>query len=385
MAHALVNAREGAQVIVGIGGADYVGERNLTMLPFTIARLRRSYGLNDGLNYVQRKVLRNSHATSFLNTFHSDFGVNKVALLHLINTVSASSTPWVSTYSHYLPRWNQASRYGVQLLAGRACRKLIAISNFADTYQKHVLNRFPAYRPAIRSKMCIVHPSQRPLITAYNEKPLPRDVIECTFVGADFFRKGGMEVLRAVDRLATEGCPIHLNIVSSLDAGDYASQAGTEDVRAAERLIEHLGPAVSYHRTLPNGAVLTLFVKSHIGLLPTYDDIYGYSVLEAQAAGCAVISTDVCALPEINNDSVGWLIPLPKNSFGIAYKKRLKQRQRLSSIVEEQLYSILKGVCANPDSVREKGARALARIAIECRPEDRVSALERVYHEALNV
>ncbi len=44
-----------------------------------------------------------------------------------------------------------------------------------------------------------------------------------------------------------------------------------------------------------------------IGMLPSYADTYGFSVLEAQA-GNAVITTDIRALPEVNNPAVGWLI-----------------------------------------------------------------------------
>ncbi len=379
-----MSGQKSRKVVVGIGGADYVGERNLTLLPFVDARLRRSYNVTDGLNYLQRNVLGNSRATSFLNTYHCDFGVNRVDLFHLINSVSASSTPWVATFSQYLPRWNQASRYGVSLLARPACRKLIAISNFAYTYQDYALDRFPGYRGTVRGKMCVVHPSQRPLIEAYEQKQLPADLIECTFVGADFFRKGGLEILRAFDRLVAERLPVHLNLISSLDAWDYASQAGAEEVRAAEHLIDRLGPAVTHHRNLANAAVLKLFVNSHIGLLPTYDDIYGYSVLEAQAAGCPVITTDVCALPEINDNTLGWMIPVPKNAFGIAYRKRQKQRQRLSATIEEYLYAILKDVCAQPDSIREKGTRALERIKTDYRPGERVAMLEQIYNEALS-
>lgn len=379
-----MSGQNSRRVVVGIGGADYVGERNLTLLPFVDTRLRRSYNVTDGLNYLQRNVLGNSRATSFLNTYHCDFGVNRVDLLHLVNSVSASSTPWVATFSHYLPRWNQASRYGVGLLARPACRKLIAISNFAYIYQEYVLDRFPEYRETVHGKMCIVHPSQRPLIAAYEQKQLSPDVIECTFVGADFFRKGGLEVLRAFDRLAAERLPVHLNLVSSLDAWDYASQAGAEEVRDAERLIDRLGPVVSHYDNLANAAVLKLFVNSHIGLLPTYDDIYGYSVLEAQASGCPVITTDVCALPEINNNSLGWMIPVAKNAFGIAYRKRQKQRELLSATIEDHLYAILKDVCAHPEFVREKGTRALDRITKECQPDERAAMLEQIYSEALS-
>ena len=39
---------------------------------------------------------------------------------------------------------------------------------------------------------------------------------------------------------------------------------------------------------------------SHIGLLPTYNDSYGYSVIEFFSYGCPVITTNILALPEIN-------------------------------------------------------------------------------------
>ena len=62
---------------------------------------------------------------------------------------------------------------------------------------------------------------------------------------------------------------------------------------------------ISYVPKLTNNETLELMKKSHIGLLPTYADTYGYSVLEFQAAGCPVITTNVRALPEINNNNLG--------------------------------------------------------------------------------
>ncbi|MFW2788163.1 glycosyltransferase, partial [Acinetobacter baumannii] len=56
--------------------------------------------------------------------------------------------------------------------------------------------------------------------------------------------------------------------------------------------------------------------RHHIGLLPTWADTFGYSVLEFQACGCPVISTDVRALSEINNNDIGWLINVDKNKYG---------------------------------------------------------------------
>lgn len=51
--------------------------------------------------------------------------------------------------------------------------------------------------------------------------------------------------------------------------------------------------------------------KSDVGLLPTWADTYGYSVLEFQACGCPVISSNTRGLPEINNNEAGWIINMP--------------------------------------------------------------------------
>lgn len=372
------------QIVVGTNGNGYVEERNLTSLPFTRAKITRSYDVCTVLNHVERKWLHSSTATSLFNTFHCDLGVNRVTLLHLINCISSSTTPWVATYSHYLPRWDLRSRYGVSLLSSKYCRKLIAISKFAQNYEEYVLDRYPAYKTEIRRKMCVLHPAQAALIDECADKPLESDVIVCTIVGTDFFRKGGKEVLRAFDRLRAENMPVRLNIVSTLEHGDYASKSTQEDVWIAKQLIAKLGSAVRHYERLPNTAVLDLLRQSHVGLLPTYDDIYGYSVLEAQAAGCPVISTDICALPEINNEHIGWLIEVPKSPFGIALRKTEQQRRILSSKIEEGLYSILRDICANPALTREKGLRALKRIKEQCRPETRSQVLEHIYLEALS-
>jgi hypothetical protein len=97
-----------------------------------------------------------------------------------------------------------------------------------------------------------------------------------------------------------------------------------------------------------------------------------------------VISTDICALPEINNAEIGWLIRVPKDTFGIAYRKRHAQRKRLSQEIEEQMFTHLRSICDNPGITKDKGRRALARINAECRPEDRSATLERIYREAVS-
>ena len=368
---------------VGTNGNGYIIERNITSLPFREAQIVRTYDLINALGYLHRRLWRGLTATSFLNCFHCDFGFNKVDLLHFVNDVSCSTTPWVVSFEHYLPRWNVHSTFGATLLASRKCRKIIALSKFAFNHQCHYLEEHTAYKDEIQSKMCIMHPPQKPLITDYSNKPLDQHFITFTLVGHDFFRKGGMEILNAFDRLIAEDYPVKLNIVSSLEYGDYASRTSVDDLNAARRLIQKLSSHVTHYLNLPNHEVLNLFIHSHVGLLPTYDDTYGYSILESQAAGCPVITTDVCPLPEINNSAIGWVINVPKDQFGIAHRHTKEQRAALSALIQENLYDIIKHICSNPEVIREKGIKALQKIKEQHDPQERADALERIYEDAL--
>ena len=369
---------------VGVGGFSYPEARNISSLPLADYEYVRATDVFAIVNSLHQRLLGPTHATSMLNCLHCDFGFNKVDFLHLFNSISYGSHPWLVTFEHYLPRWNVHSERGIRLLAAPACKKVIAMSKFAFEHQCHYLEEFPVYRETIRKKMCILTPPQRTMVETYDEKNLDRRVVTYTFVGSDFFRKGGMEILIAFTRLINDGFPTRLNVVSSMDYGDYASRSTIADVLTAKRLMQALGDNLRFYPKLENADVLKLFIASDVGLLPTYDDTYGFSVLEAQAAGCPVISTDVCALPEINDDAMGWMIPLPKDRFGIAYRHTKDQRRVISSIIQERLYTIMREISSGQGLIREKGVRSLERVKRECRIEDRVTALEALYHQMLH-
>jgi len=116
--------------------------------------------------------------------------------------------------------------------------------------------------------------------------------------------------------------------------------------------------------------------------LPTYDDTYGFSVLESQAAGTPVISTNVDALPEINDDEVGWVIPLLKDRYGQAVRKRTEDRKMISAAIREGVYVALKDVLGRPDIIRKKGVRALDRVARFHDPGAHAQQLYQVYAAA---
>jgi len=381
--HRKMTARMEHMLRVGYNGNGYVEKRLLTELPFRSVKLVRKPDIFNALAFVQRTLFGHPKATSLVGSFHRDWGLTSVSLFHLINRISLGSTPWVSTFEHYLPRWNYSSNLGWKYLAAQPCKKLIAISQWAYRFQEHLLAQHPHLEEAIRPKMCVITPAQQVLLSQYEEKVLNPDRITFTIVGGDFFRKGGLEILEVFSQLVAEGLPVQLTVVSSLLFGDYASRSTKAHVQRARDLMTQMGTAITYVSDLENRQVLHLLTRTHVALLPTYDDTYGFSVLEGQAAGCPAITTDVCALPEFNDDTVGWMIHVPKDPLNQPLHKTVEEREQLSCCIRENLSRIVHDICADPSTVKNKGERALERIRMDRSPENRAALLESIYHQAL--
>lgn len=308
-------------------------------------------------------------------------------LRHFFNMVSLNRTPWVTTFETALPRWIEtrdwATNWGMKLLAGKPCRRLIALSDCAAVFQRAVLDDHPDVAAEIEAKITVLHPPQPLLVDAPKPAPLAGEPIRFVLVGSDFFRKGGAEVLRLFDRLLERDAPVELEIVSTLAHGDYATHTTADDLAAAQRLIAKWPDRIRHHVRLSNEAVLDLMRSAHVGLLPTWADTYGYSVLEAQAAGCPVITTDIRALPEINDDRQGWIIPVPRDDRGNGLLGTAEARRRFSEQLEAGLEQAVEAILADPASIVTRGKVALERIAMMHSPQRHGERLREIYDAAL--
>jgi glycosyltransferase involved in cell wall biosynthesis len=176
---------------------------------------------------------------------------------------------------------------------------------------------------------------------------------------------------------------MRLNIVSSLQYGDYASKTSIEDLQNALKIIDRHAAFITHHQRLPNNLVLELLKASHVGLLPTYADSFGYSVLEAQAAGCPVITTNIRALPEINNDEKGWLIEVPKTHTGNGKILTPQERVHFSNALKLGLRAKMESILNNPESIAVKGAASFNSILTDHSPIEHAVFLAKIYNEAL--
>ena len=352
---------------------------------------------------VNRRLGRELFQTFDLNNQFDDFEINKVDLMHFSNGISYGRTPWVSHFETLLPRFSslmqrnqgkskkplkltpQITR-GFNALQSSSCKRIIAWSQSAADIQRDLLTELPfEERETILKKMIVLHPPQEVLV----DDPVNRRIdhsnpIRFILVGAAFFRKGGKETLLAFEKLVKEElAPIKLVIVSSLRLEPYAARETEVDRAWALQFIEENLDWIEYHPDLPNDELMELMKTCDVGLLPTYADTYGLSVLEAQACGLPVITTDVRALPEINNADVGWLIRVPKNELGEALYSTLEERERLSQQIQSGLEAIVRNIVADPSVIHIKALKSLERIRQMHDPTVYAQKLREIYQEAL--
>jgi glycosyltransferase involved in cell wall biosynthesis len=198
-------------------------------------------------------------------------------------------------------------------------------------------------------------------------------------VGHDFYRKGGLEVLLAMESLVAEGRDIVLSIAGKMAAGDYASRAGDVEVGIAAEIIARHPERIHCLGGIASSEVHRLLRETHVLCLATWGETYGYSVLEAQAAGCATITSDIRALPEINNEECGWLIKVPKLTSGDGDLDSVAKRVRFRAILVEGLKKSLREAHDDRDLLHRKAEASLLRIRSHHDPGAHAERLKEVY------
>ena len=167
-----------------------------------------------------------------------------------------------------------------------------------------------------------------------------------------------------------------------MNCGDYTTKTIKSDFLGASKLIDDMSDNITYYNRFENSEVKQLPRKTVIGLLPNYADTYGYSVREAQAAGYTVISSDIRALPEINNKSIGWILNFPKDEFGIGRLNSGSDRKIFSERLKSQLIKSTQDILASgSEQINTKGNLATEKIRRHYNPCTNAKVLKAIYHE----
>lgn len=390
--------------VVGTAANDYNIARNITSLQHDRYRYRRERDIFSVLFPLTRKLT--GRYLDFLQSSHLPVG-GKSDFYHHFNCISFAKKPWVTTFEFTIPRWyglpENLYSVGIERLTSHYCRKLIALSQHAKKVQSLWLKEhFPEFHDPIMNKVQVVLPAQplkvsgsfpdslsglsehshlKTSTASFTDRPLT-----FTLIGNDFFRKGGAAVLAAFERIESDGLarPYRFNIISGLKIGDYATLATESDRQKTIEMIEK-NENINWYQNIPNAQVMDILRQSDISLLPTFADTFGYSVLEAQATGCPVVTTNIQALPEINNNSCGWVVEVPLNAYGEADMSTAQARETTSRVLEDGLVKTLSHILMHLDDAElaRKRQRCLTRIA-EIHSPKRVSAqVSEIYDQVL--
>lgn len=334
-------------------------------------RLKNYFFRKLNLNYKEWDVL------SYINDYWYS-NINSVDLLHVFNYIPITDKDWVATFESNIPvtnstigrLWEQNINIRIddklsnELLKRCSmdnCKGLIAISKSAYDIELSTIDKSNLdieTKSKIKQKLYIVHPPQNQIITKeeLNKKiNMSKKTIRFIIIGHDFFRKGGKQIINVLERLSKDNYKFELTIISKLIYGDYASLTDKLDYDYVVKKIEKYS-WINYYSRLDNSDVLEIAKNSDVGLLPSLAETYGYSALELMACGCPVVTTNIRAFNEINNESRGWVCDLEPNKYGEKIYANLSpdQKKKILSKLENNLYNILKNILDNPNQINNK-------------------------------
>ncbi len=366
---------------IGIIHSGYNSQRNFIYLPLKAVDFVRVYDIHKIISYLLYKLFRKN--SSFHDNFFNNFGCSMVDGYHFFNAITNVKQPWIVTFETSLPRLRTFDNNTAQLLASNNCRAIIAISTRAfDNQCRYFLDH--ELSESIKKKMFVLKPTQEILVDSASAKNFYGEKLIVTFIGRHFYRKGGLEIMKAIERLP-DG--IDINIVSNMEMDKWRNDfISNDDVVDIERFKKN--DRINYFSSLPNAQCLELLKKSHILLLPSFGETYGYTVLEGMAAGCVPIVTNLSSFSDFVNDENAFIIDLELttriDSYGFwdidnpMCNKTMYEKN--SRAIEEGVYSFLKIAMIDRELLEFKSNKSLEMIRQNHRPADAASRLEEIYN-----
>jgi glycosyltransferase involved in cell wall biosynthesis len=229
----------------------------------------------------------------------------RVHLYHTYNAIVANRRPWLVEVESSLPRYKRMDhgkplyRWALRRLADDRCKAILFTSRNTRALNEARLTA-AGTDPA---KMHVLYRA----VECHDRILRPGQPFTVLFAGNGFYRKGGVELLKAFQALGRADA--RLEIISTLEV-DWGVRPAEATIRATEQAIA-ADPRIRLLRGLPHDQLVQRMRMADLFVSTTFRDPFNNTVLEAMACGLPVICSDTGALPEVVDDGLsGRVMPV---------------------------------------------------------------------------
>lgn len=318
---------------------------------------------------------------------------------HTVNTVMLTKKPWCCSFEDYVPRGNNAdfwklAYWGKEIMPNSQidrimkvmlrpnCKRLIALSECNLQMQLRFYEHYnhPEITDTLCQKTCMLKVPQEVLVSSIKKEF--GEKIKFVFVGNDFLRKGGREILDVFRELRKVRQDFELYMVTILENYHNYKFGSYQDTKQELDEITNWAKNqrwIHIYSHIPNTEVLEILKKCDVGMLPTWFDTYGYSVLEMEACGLPCITTNIRALPEINKN--GWLLNLPVNFNNEVIPHSHTEIKFLRESMQKQIYDIVNHILNHHELILQHGQASFDYIKRNHSLEEYARKIAEIYNE----
>jgi len=225
----------------------------------------------------------------------------------------------------------------------------------------------------IIDKATVVYPA----IQLRREEAFTNESPKQLLFSGDFFRKGGANVVDVFIQLQTEFPKLKLRLCC-------AEHLHTSNTKLRDEYLRKINSNknITFGLVSRKEMLTDILPNTDVFLSPTYQETFGFAILEAMSFGIPVISTNIFAIPEIiDNNKDGILLDIRnedfiKSSKGYGIDSLCKD---FHDYTNDQLYSALKKMLKDPKHRLSLSSNAIDKCKNKFSPEKRAIVMSKIY------
>lgn len=247
--------------------------------------------------------------------FHFGSFIKGLDFLHTYNGIIPYGPDWIIEVEDSVPRYGRNAstkqiNYATKRLQSDSCKCISFTSEMAYNLNREFLKNHGLESKAIINYRAVHIP---------NIKFKPKfksNTFNIVFVGNAFYRKGGIELLKAFVNNPHRS-DWNLDIISSFEV-DWSVYPNPEQILWVHSVIAN-DKRISVYKSIEHNEVYKILHKSHVFISTTFADTWNNAILESLVNGIPVIASNIAVIPEmVQNNVNGYLIDINKTSNEIS-------------------------------------------------------------------